>query len=154
MPQDPPQENLPQLPRSHLPPGRRLVGLLIGLAIIIGGGLALLWYWYPGRELKLNKNQSVYYSGRATPDEARALGEALRKVGWFDDDRQATALLRKDKTGTTVSLVTSPESWKEAQAEEFFRELGRKIAPSVGDPPITLDLVDPYRRVKKRIRID
>lgn len=134
---------------------QRLLVLIAGAAVIIGIGLAVLWYWSPGKEVKISRVESVYYSGQATEQQARALGEALQKAGWFNGERTASAILRKtDEHGTVVSLVTNPQSWQDAGAEAYFKTLGHKIAPAVGGPPFKLDLVDQFRRVKREFQID
>ena len=147
--QDRPEPSLNARPAKS----QRILGLVLGIAIILAIGAAVLWYRSPGKRVKISDVESVYYSGDATEKDARALGDALKNAGWFKGEHEVAALLYEGPKGTIVSLVTKPSAWEDPHSEAFFQSLGKQVAPAVGGPPITLRLIDRDRTVKKEIQI-
>jgi len=89
----------------------------------------------------------VYYFGDATDADARALGEALRSAGYFEDRGAAVALLKGE--GTVISFVVQDGLWDNPAAIATLDRLARQIAPSVGGAPLKLRMLDRNMDVKR-----
>jgi hypothetical protein len=132
-----------------------------GLQIVIAvGGLVIgLMIWLGTREmmgtrLTIIGENAVNYSGSATEQEARSLGESLKEIGYFKGDRAVDVLLRKDgKEGIIVSFVVTGNAWNDAEMVENFRIVGEAIAPSVGGAPIKVRLIDEKLNTQKEILV-
>jgi hypothetical protein len=97
-------------------------------------------------------NDEIYFTERATSEDAKVLAQALRKIGYFHD-RGNTVVLAKGDEGTIVSFVLVEGAWSRADAAGSFEEIGRRIAPAVGGFPILVRLIDSARVTKKELTI-
>jgi len=125
--------------------------VLLLLATIIAGGIQLVRR--PRTQLTrviIGSKDEVYYYHAATKADAGALGEALRKTGFFND-RGTTVLLSKGTAGTVVSFVLNDGGWDHPDAVYSFEEIGRRIASSVGGFPIKVRLIDSRRLLHKEL---
>jgi hypothetical protein len=124
--------------------GIGLAFLAIFCVIIFAGALML------GGEHRvvIGTQDEVYFTGTATKQDAQALGEALKKAGFFLDHGVAV-ILSKDQEGTAISFVVKDGIWDDASMSAGFQELGRQLAPSVGGFPIKVRLVNALKQTKK-----
>ncbi len=100
----------------------------------------------------IGSHDEVYYLHAATPEEARSLGDALRKTG-FLNDRGTTVLLSKGTDGTLVSFVLNDGAWDHPETVYSFEEIGRRVATSVGGFPIKVRLIDYHRVLHKELTV-
>jgi len=99
------------------------------------------------RELTIGTRDRVWYSGTATQKDAEALGDALKVNGLFRDNGLIVAL-SKNAGGTQLSFVIGSEGALDPRVAAVFQVLGRRVAPSVGGLPVTVNIVDPTLQVK------
>ena len=97
-------------------------------------------------------NDEVYYSGDASQEDARKLGEFLKKAMVFRNDG-ATVRLVAASGSYEVSLVLIAGAWDEPGAVEYFRELGRRMSAVLFSPPLTVHLCDQFMSPRKTIVI-
>jgi hypothetical protein len=90
----------------------------------------------------------VIYTGTATPDQATALGNALKTVGFFTD-QGSIAVLNMGANGTTIAFVVGDNTWSQPGVLSLAEETGRRVAPTVGGLPITVQLMDNQGNVHK-----
>ena len=102
--------------------------------------------------LAVGAKDDVYYSQDVTEKEAKALGEALKSVGLFQD-RGAAVFLSKHKQGAIVSFVVQDGIWDDQNKVSLFEQITRAVAPSVGGTPIKMQLQNQHRVVKKELTI-
>ncbi len=128
------------------------LGLLL-LGTIVAGGIQLMRrHRTPLSRVTIGARDEVYYYHAATPEDAAALGQALRKTG-FLNDRGTTVLLSKGTAGTLVSFVVNDGSWLHPDTVYAFEEIGRRIATSVGGFPIKVRLIDSRRLLHKELTV-
>ena len=95
----------------------------------------------------------VEYSGQPSMQDARALGDSLRSAGFFQD-RGMTVRLNKSGSSPELSFYLEDSGWDNPRIVKGYEILGRKIAPIVGGPPLTIHLIDNVREAKKDLVID
>ena len=91
---------------------------------------------------------AVYYLGSATESEAKALGQALRDVGYLQD-LGVTVELSKDNA-TILGFVVSNGVWDRPDALAGFQNLARRVASSVGGLPVGVRLFSPQMELRKQ----
>ena len=92
----------------------------------------------------------VYYTRRATRQDAQALGRALQSAGYLKD-RGTGVILAKGSAGAAISFVLNDGAWDQPDAISNYGEIGRQIAPSVGGFPLRISLVDEKLAVRKSL---
>ena len=127
--------------------GLAFLAVLCGVIVV-----AALGPWADHKVL-VGSRDEVYYTGSATKQDAQALGEALKTVGYFLD-KGFSVVLSKDKDGTAISFVVKEGVWDDPQMQAGFEQIGRKLAPSVGGLPIKVRLIDSSRATKKEIAVE
>jgi hypothetical protein len=134
-------------------PGAAWVAFAVGLAVLLTIAAGELWV-RRNREPKVivGANDEVYYYRRATKEDALALGQALRKIG-FLNGRGTSVLLWQGSGRTVVSFVLNDGAWNHPDAVSNFAEIGRRVAPAVGGFPIEVCLVDSARAVRKKLTV-
>jgi len=162
----------PILPTGQkLYPMRTLLVAVVGLAVIYAAEQRLphpdtsegRWYLrLSGSErLKVGENSEIFYDGTAKKADAQALAEALTKEGFFTKTGE-TVLLHKGADGTVISIPTSVsdvgdsdklEPWKDPDVLASVQGLGERLAPSVGGPPIQMEILSAQGKVMKRLSI-
>jgi hypothetical protein len=124
-------------------------GLGLAVLAIIFGGLFLVGATRQlSSKVVIGSTDAIYYSGSATKEEARTLGEALKNMG-FLSDKGAGVILSKGKEGTVVSFVVNDGAWNQPEVVFAFEEIVREVAPSVGGFPIKLRLLNSGRTRKE-----
>ena len=96
----------------------------------------------------IGTKDEVFYSGTATKNDAQALGNALKTIGYFTDNG-ANVFVAKGKDGTVVSFVVQDGTWNNPAMVANFETIARQEAPTVGGLPITLRLVNTSLAVEK-----
>ena len=133
-------------PREFAPgPGRKIAPTLLASGV----GLALLattavWGLHPSRQalntkIVVGTRDEVYYSHAATKEDAEALGQALKGIGFFNN-RGTTVLLSKSRGGAVVSFALHAGAWDHPDTVFSFEEIARRVAPAIGEFPITVRL--------------
>jgi hypothetical protein len=102
--------------------------------------------------LTVGANDVIGYSGTATEQEAKALGEQLKSIGYLQD-HGTTVLLSKGAGGTVVGFVVKDGSWNDEDTVAKFEENGHSVAPSVGGVPIKVRMLNTVLRKQKEIPI-
>ena len=94
----------------------------------------------------------VSYSGTATEQDAKALAESLKSIGYFQD-KGYLVLLSKGSGGTVVSFVIQEGGWNDESIVEQFGIIGHSIAPAVGGAPIKVRLLSTSLKKEKEIPV-
>jgi len=134
-------------------PGPAWVAFGIGLAVLLTVAAGEMWVRRT-RELKVivGTNDEIYYYRRATKEDAIALGQALRRIG-FLNGRGTSVLLWQGSGRTVISFVLNDGAWDHPDAVSNFAEIGRRVAPAVGGFPLKVCLVDSARVVRKELTV-
>jgi hypothetical protein len=101
-------------------------------------------------KIKVGTKDDVYYFGMATESDAKSLGEALQKAGYFLD-RGTSVLLTKDEDGTAVAFVVREGYWEDPAHIAGFQQVVEKCASALGGLPVRMRLVNPGLEVKKEV---
>jgi len=125
----------------------------IGLVGLVVFGSAIIGYVYLsapnlGKNIVIGTKDEVYYKGAATAQDAQALGQALKGVGFFTD-RGVSVALSKGPEGTIISFVVQEGAWNDPTVAPQFDLIGRAVAPSIGGLPVTIRLMNDKTEVKK-----
>ena len=161
---DPPPAALIQPPGGTLTRlGSRLwfkaASLALGAFVVLFAVLAVIEFFSPGKlansnglgesDYQVSPQETIRYSGDATQDEARRVGEALSEARYFDSSQPRRVLLRRqDGRPLTVSFIVSGE-WETPAALARFQQLGAKISGKLGPQPLLLRAVDDKGKVLK-----
>ena len=105
-----------------------------------------------GKIFKFTGNESVYYAGDVTVDDARRVAEALREIGYFNDSKVKDVLLRRDDAEAMVSFVVG-EGWNTPEILDAFKQIGEMLAAKLDSKRLRLRLVDSELKVLKEILI-
>jgi len=126
-------------------------------AFAFGVGLALLATIAAGvyrtqahkrRKVIVGTRDEVYYTGYATQEDARKLGQALTASG-FLSNQGLSVLLSRGPGGASVSFVVKESAWNHPDTISSYEVIGRRIAPSIGGFPIAVRLLDSAGHIKK-----
>ena len=124
-------------------------GLGIAFSAVLFAAVFVVVYGTSQRTgIMIGTKDEVFYSGTATKDEAQALGNALKTIGFFTD-KGANVFVAKGKDGTIVSFVVADGTWSNPTMVADFETIVRQEAPTVGGLPITLRLVNTSLAVEK-----
>src|SRR5580765_44422 len=93
-----------------------------------------------GTKLKYSDKESIHYTGSTTEEDARALGDALKGVGFFKGEREIDVLLNKKDGATTASFVVQDGKWDDEEVVAGFKSIGETIAVAVPGQPFTVRL--------------
>ena len=118
------------------------------LAVLISAVFVAVYIQNQRSGVVIGTKDEVFYSGTATKDEAQALGNALKTIGFFTD-KGANVFVAKGKDGTIVSFVVADGTWNNSTMVADFETIVRQEAPTVGGLPITLRLVNTSLAVEK-----
>ena len=121
---------------------------IIVMALIFLGQKTMM-----GKRYKVSEMESVNYSGKASEDDAKKLGEILKGNGYFGGTREMDVLLKKDDEGTVLSFVLN-ERWTDQEIVAGFREVGAEIANKGFGKPLTIRLIDTRLNKKNEIKIE
>jgi hypothetical protein len=122
------------------------------------------WYWqiHFGPSVTVGQDDRVAYAGTATISDADRLAHALLDAGFFHNP-DVVVLLTKNASGTSVSIPiwksyqtvggeTAP--WNDPEFLSGIHTFGINVAPSVGGPPIQMQLVDGQGALKKSVVVE
>lgn len=101
-----------------------------------------------GTRLVIGRNDEIFYSGRVTEDEAKALGRQLQEIGYFTN-RGVTTKFARGEQGTVLGFVVNDGVWNDPLMVRDFEVTVRGLAPVVGGLPIKIQLMDAETNVKK-----
>jgi hypothetical protein len=94
----------------------------------------------------------VYYSHSATEQDARMLGVAFQRMGFFQD-KGTSVFLSKGTNGTVVSFVLQEGAWDLPDRVASYEEIGRRIAAPLGGFPIKVRLIDSAQTVQRELAV-
>ena len=132
---------------------RILTGIVAIVSIVVAG---LIWFGnrsIMGTKYAVTEKENVNYSGSATAQDAQALGEALKKVGFFDNTKGKDVLLHTDQTGTAISFVVG-HGWDNEEIVTSFKQFGASLAQDLRVTHLTIKLIDDHLNTKKEIQIN
>jgi hypothetical protein len=90
----------------------------------------------------------VYYTLATTNADAQALGQALKRTGFFNG-RGHSVMLSKGTSGTIISFVLNDGAWDDPIALLTFEGIACRVAASIGGFPLQVRLCDAKWRVRK-----
>ncbi len=146
----------PPIPPPVKPRGKAPPGLWIGMGLAAVALVAVVYFYgrrLPAHKVVIGTSDEIYYSGNASEQDARALGQALQGTGYFSD-HGVTVVLAKEDGGATVSFVTRDGSATDAATVAAFAEVSRGIAPTVGGLPMKVRLVTKNLSTRLEMYID
>jgi rhomboid protease GluP len=122
------------------------------------------WYWriHFGPSVTVGQDDRVAYAGSATMSDADRLAHALLDAGFFHNP-DVVVLLTKNASETSVSIPIwkayegaggEKAPWDDPEFLSGIRTFGIEIAPSVGGPPIQMQLVDSKGNLKKSVVVE
>ena len=82
-------------------------------------GSAAYYFYQKAHTVKIGTKDEVIYSGTATKDQATALGNALKTLGYFQD-RGVSVLLSKGSNGAVISYVVEDGVWNKPDMVSDF----------------------------------
>jgi hypothetical protein len=126
-------------------------GVGLTLLVTIAAGVYRIQA-HKNRKVIIGTRDEVYYSGYATKEEARMLGQALTASG-FLGNQGMSVLLSKGPGGAAVSFVLKEGAWNHPETIANYEVIGRRIAPWIGGFPIRLRLIDSARKIKRELTI-
>ena len=144
---------MPPTPSKPARAGNLISKILAVVAIIVMALIFLGQKTMMGKRYKVSEMESVNYSGKASEDDAKKLGEILKENGYFGGTREMDVLLKKDDDGTVLSFVLN-ERWTDQEIVAGFREVGAEIANKGFGKPLTIRLIDTRLNKKNEIKIE
>jgi hypothetical protein len=132
----------------------KIAGIILAVVMFIVLGMAFLGQKIMmGKKYKVSDKESVNYSGNATEEDARKLGDALKADGYLSGKSTVDVLLKKDdKEGTVVSFVGNWD-WKNEKVESAFKQVGEDVAAGGLGKPLTIRLMDDHLNTKNEIKV-
>ena len=146
----------PPLPKARKPDPewiRILTGILAIVSLAVTG---MIWLGHKstmGTKYAVDEKESVNYSGSATTQDARILGEDLKNWGYFDNSKAKDVLLHIDQTGTVISFVLG-HGWNDEEILTAFRQVGPMLAEHLNADHIKIRLIDDHLNTRKEIQIN
>jgi hypothetical protein len=132
---------------------RILTGILAIVSLAITG---LIWLGHKsmmGAKYAVDEKESVNYSGSATAQDAKTLGEDLKKWGYFDNSKSKDVLLHTDQSGTVISFVLG-RGWDDEEILTAFKQVGGTFAQDLKADHLKIRLIDDHLNTKKEIPIN
>jgi hypothetical protein len=134
---------------------RILMQLFVIVSLVISG---VIWFAHQsmmGSKYAATTKENVNYSGSSTAQDAKALGEELKKIGFFNNKNEKDVLLHKDESGTAISfVVVNASAWTDDQMLTAFKTLGDGLAADLNLHQLTVKLIDEHLNTKKEIPIN
>ena len=103
-------------------------------------------------KVMVGAKDQVFYFHRATKEDAAALGQALKNIGYFSD-KGAGVVLDKSRGGTIVSFALSEGAWSQPNAISEYGDVARLIAPAVGGLPLKVQLLDQKLVIRRDLAV-
>jgi hypothetical protein len=105
-----------------------------------------------GQKITYASGEEVYYAKGATEADARALGEALHKSGFFDGKGRKSVRVSLDGNRLVISFVVKDRVLRDPKMQDAFRTVGREASQQAfGGRPVVVELCDQYFEVKKKL---
>lgn len=98
----------------------------------------------------IGAKDEVFYSGSATKEQALALGNKLKAVGYLTD-RGVTVFFDQEPNARILSFVAKEGTWTQPALVSSFEDIARQAAPSIGGFPVQVRLMDKHREVKANV---
>ncbi len=139
--------------QGQLHSGWRAAGVgLVGCAIVIAGIFA--WVLLaPEDKVTFGAAEEVYFEDGATEAEARKVGEALKKAGYFDNSGAATVTLARSGDRYTLSFVVQDGAWDKGEVVAMIRALGEVVSKeALGGKPAGVRMCDSALAVRKEVK--
>jgi hypothetical protein len=132
----------------------KIATTVISVVFVIAMAMAFLGQkMMMGKKYKVSDKEAVNYSGNATEEDAKKLGDALKADGYLSGKNSVDVLLKKDdKEGTVVSFVGNWD-WKDEKVVAAFKQVGEDIAAGGLGKPLTLRLMDDHLNTKNEIKV-
>jgi hypothetical protein len=146
----------PSVPPARKPTPKWLRILSGIVAVVCIAVTLLIWFGHQsmmGTKYAVSEKESVNYSGSATAQDAQALGEALKKIGFFDNTKATDVLLHSDQTGTAVSFVVD-HGWDNEEILTAFKQIGDSLVQGLKATHLKVMLIDEHLNTKKEIQIN
>jgi hypothetical protein len=126
----------------------KAVGAGIAMLVVVLGEFFVILMLQGVGSVTIGAKDQVVYSGTATKDQATALGNALKTVGFFQDSG-SIVLLHKEGGSTTLSFVVRNDAWNDPLAVKAYESVVWRVAPAIGGLPIDMRLVTAWHTVEK-----
>jgi hypothetical protein len=126
-------------------------------AIVVAAVGWMIWFGHNsilGTKYAVTTKENIDYSGNSTEPEAKALGEELKKIGYFDNKSAADVLLHRDQSGTVVSFVVNANAWTDDKMVIMFKSIGDALAADLNLHQLKLRLIDDHLNTKLEIPIN
>lgn len=130
--------------------------LTVILALVSLAVTGMIWLGHKsmmGTKYAVDEKESVNYSGSATVQDAKTLGEALKQWGYFDNSKTKDVLLHTDQAGTVISFVLG-HGWDDEEILTAFKQVGPVLAEDLKANHMTIRLIDDHLNTKKEIPIN
>lgn len=128
---------------------------LFMIAVAVTSGLTRIGHQQMmGTKYAATTKENIDYSGSSTEPEAKALGEELKKLGYFEDKRGADVLLHRDLSGTVISFVVYPKAWNNDKMVGALKTLGDTLVADLNLRQLKLRLIDDHLNTKKEVAIN
>jgi hypothetical protein len=144
-----------------LPPARKsgpkwiriLTAILAIVSLAITGMIWLGHKSMMGTKYAVDEKETVNYSGSATAQDAKILGEDLKKWGYFDNSKSKDVLLHTDQSGTVISFVLG-RGWDDEEILTAFKQVGGTFAQDLKADHLKIRLIDDHLNTKKELQIN
>jgi hypothetical protein len=146
----------PSVPAARKPTPKWLRILSGIVAVVCIAVTLLIWFGQKslmGTKYAVSDKETVNYSGSATAQDAQSLGEALKKIGFFDNTKATDVLLHTDQAGTAVSFVVD-RGWDNEEILTSFKQIGEMLVQGLKVTHLKIMLIDEHLNTKKEIQIN
>ncbi len=135
----------------------QLLPAAIALVLLAAAVIALIEQEGPNRhsmaKVTIGQNDLVYYSPPIVRQDAVALGNALRGLGFFNGRATAVWLGATHHGTKVVSFFLDRGGWDHPLTVATFEEIGRRVAPAIGGYPIVVELADSQWSTHKSLTV-
>ena len=107
-----------------------------------------------GKRYKVSEVESVNYSGAATEEQAKQLGDALKSVGYFSGSKEIDVLFKKEDSGESIISFVLNGRWDDEEIVAAFHEIGAAIADQGLGRPLTIKLLDDHLNTENEFKIE
>jgi hypothetical protein len=146
----------PPLPPTQKP-GPKWVRILTGILALVSLAITgMIWLGHQsmmGKKYAVTDKEAVNYSGNATAEDAKTLGNDLKSWGYFDNSKNKDVLLHTDQTGTVISFVLG-RGWDDEEIVTAFKQVGGTFAQDLKADHLKIRLIDDHLNTKKEIPIN
>lgn len=114
----------PSPSKPSVSPVRHIISWVLLIAVLAAVGIVVYMRFF--RHVKISDTEIVRFTGSATRSDAKKVGAGLTKGHFFDGETPGEAIIDKNASGFTLTLVTNdpPMPFHESAAAEVARQLG------------------------------